>query len=1499
MKKITFCVLMMLSSVFLGFSQVSIGNGTTIYAGLPFEPVTLYSYSQTIYRASEINASGTITSLKWHFTGVDNLENSQDVTVYLAHTTKNAFNGGDWVSLNDLTLVYTGGLEIPESGWIEIPFNEGFVYNGTDNLVVAVKENHPGSDSNYDEFYNSVGLPGTSLLTTSHSEDMNPNPANPPSGYATPHYPNIIFEGITQACPTPFNVHAHTENIGTTTATIDWNAPVNEPTGGSQYYISTSSVQPSSDTAPSGSIASGNTIELNNLEPGTTHYLWVRSLCQEGVFSPWSATFSFITTCSPATEIFEDFNVGMLTSELPICWSKIVRGPGINEFANVEISYIWAYLWSGNATLPTDEVVLIAPEVSNLASGTHRLKFSAYEYGPLEQNSSIQIVTLEENGPDAAYTVFTEINTENTSSLEDGIATYVVDFSNYEGTDKYIGFKLVTNSWGIRMVIDDVIWEPIPPCPDVDFTSIEIEPLSIAETTATVLWNNDGAESFEVSYGESTVTDPNLGTIVSSEESTKELTGLTPDTEYKVWVRSICTEGNGVWIGPRTFKSECIGVDSLNENFDASTDAPACWTTIMEGPSLDSPSFYIASIEWLAFSGTNSASLYYWYANAVGTNGAPYGPDHTILVSPKLSNLGAGTHRFKFRASSGNSSANNIQVVLLNSNKSTSGMSVAAAFNSSPNISGEMVEYIVNFDQFEGFEESYIGIRLNGPNTSSFTLYIDDVVWEPMPPCSDTGLVSVSDIEIDSAKLSWTPGGDETMWQVAYGPVTATDPETQNLSTTTTFDEENTTASANISGLSAATTYKVWVRSMCGEAGNGQWSLPVTFKTDCNAIDAISENFDTTANTMMPDCWSKILRGETLANDAVIEVAPVPANLLQTAPNTINIFKSTSGVDDDMIIVSPELTNVGAGTHRLTFFATYLYAQGSLEIGTLNSNNSDAVFTPIDEVSLTTTSQYYAVDFANYQGTDTFFGIRLNSSGANTVALIDNLHWEPIPACATLLSVDVVDISDIGAEVIWETPGDESNWQIVHATSDVTSPDGLAPITAIQDPMASLSNLAASTQYNVWVRSVCGENLGAWFGPITFTTDCTAVTAFSQNFDTTTTPAIPECWKAIKRGANLSSMAVIETSGTGASSAPNVIVIYKATSNVNDDLIIVSPKISNAGAGTHKLTFNSMMQNGAGAELQIGTLDGYTADAVFTPYQSVAPTAAYQEFSIDFDQYSGSDQYIGIRLNSSAFHTVAYLDNIVWAPVLEEICPAVANINENFDTTAVNTLPNCWTEIIRGPSSETSLDGIMVKAFEAGSVPNAVNIFKGLSTTADEQILVLPQVTNLSAGTHKLSFDMAGPPSGIEVGTMNSNTADGVFTLKQTLAVPGEFTTFEVDFTNYTGTDTYIALRLAPGEAAFVSMYIDNIIWANPLGTGTFNSNAFTYYPNPVNDVLNLSYDKNITKVAVYNVLGQEIMIRNNTSNQSQIDMSSLASGTYMVRVTADNVEKTIKVIKK
>jgi hypothetical protein len=94
------------------------------------------------------------------------------------------------------------------------------------------------------------------------------------------------------------------------------------------------------------------------------------------------------------------------------------------------------------------------------------------------------------------------------------------------------------------------------------------------------------------------------------------------------------------------------------------------------------------------------------------------------------------------------------------------------------------------------------------------------------------------------------------------------------------------------------------------------------------------------------------------------------------------------------------------------------------------------------------------------------------------------------------------------------------------------------------------------------------------------------------------------------------------------------------------------------------------------------------------------------------------------------------------------------------------------------------------------------------------------------------------------------------------------------------------------------NFYIDNVAMESSLSNVNFDTNSFTAYPNPVKDILNVSFDQNIIDIAVYNLLGQKMLLMNINSNKGQIDMSNLASGTYLVRVNTENEVKTIKVIK-
>ncbi len=67
-------------------------------------------------------------------------------------------------------------------------------------------------------------------------------------------------------------------------------------------------------------------------------------------------------------------------------------------------------------------------------------------------------------------------------------------------------------------------------------------------------------------------------------------------------------------------------------------------------------------------------------------------------------------------------------------------------------------------------------------------------------------------------------------------------------------------------------------------------------------------------------------------------------------------------------------------------------------------------------------------------------------------------------------------------------------------------------------------------------------------------------------------------------------------------------------------------------------------------------------------------------------------------------------------------------------------------------------------------------------------------------------------------------------------------------------------------------------------------------FPNPVKDILNIQFDGKLKSVEIYNTQGQKLI----TSAQKQINISSLSSGVYLIRVE-DNENRTTtkKIIKK
>ncbi|RZJ70206.1 T9SS type A sorting domain-containing protein [Flavobacterium sp.] len=105
-------------------------------------------------------------------------------------------------------------------------------------------------------------------------------------------------------------------------------------------------------------------------------------------------------------------------------------------------------------------------------------------------------------------------------------------------------------------------------------------------------------------------------------------------------------------------------------------------------------------------------------------------------------------------------------------------------------------------------------------------------------------------------------------------------------------------------------------------------------------------------------------------------------------------------------------------------------------------------------------------------------------------------------------------------------------------------------------------------------------------------------------------------------------------------------------------------------------------------------------------------------------------------------------------------------------------------------------------------------------------------------------------------------------------------------------------VRVSGYSAASQGTFCLEISTNEQLGTGDLEKDSLKAYPNPVKDILTLENASDISDVHVYNILGQEVISKKIDAANAQIDMSALAKGTYVVKVMANDVIRTIKVIK-
>jgi len=155
-------------------------------------------------------------------------------------------------------------------------------------------------------------------------------------------------------------------------------------------------------------------------------------------------------------------------------------------------------------------------------------------------------------------------------------------------------------------------------------------------------------------------------------------------------------------------------------------------------------------------------------------------------------------------------------------------------------------------------------------------------------------------------------------------------------------------------------------------------------------------------------------------------------------------------------------------------------------------------------------------------------------------------------------------------------------------------------------------------------------------------------------------------------------------------------------------------------------------------------------------------------------------------------------------------------------------------------------------------------------------------------GNHLLKFEdgVAGPV-----------TTELPFTTTGT-----EWQTITLDFGTGLGNYPTMVLFVDSGDAGAGysdTFLVDDIaIYSATADVRDNNMLNISMYPNPTSNRLNISAQNIIKSAVIYNILGKQVMCLEINKNSESIDVSSLASGMYLIKYSLNKITGTAKFIK-
>jgi hypothetical protein len=244
-------------------------------------------------------------------------------------------------------------------------------------------------------------------------------------------------------------------------------------------------------------------------------------------------------------------------------------------------------------------------------------------------------------------------------------------------------------------------------------------------------------------------------------------------------------------------------------------------------------------------------------------------------------------------------------------------------------------------------------------------------------------------------------------------------------------------------------------------------------------------------------------------------------------------------------------------------------------------------------------------------------------------------------------------------------------------------------------------------------------------------------------------------------------------------------------------------------------------------------------------------------------------------------------------------CNPVSQFSENFDAYSCCTMgvvPSCWSSIILNNASQ------IISSTQPAS--GTSQIYQFGYGTAKVSIVIMPQVSNINAGTHQFRVKMKANSAGyLEFGYITDPADANTFVVLQPITITNTSYTdsaAERIFTVPTTVPAGARLAIRNPGTSFAGHYWDDAVWEQIQNLSTSENNiqsGIAVYPNPFNNILNISDAKDVKTVSVTDATGRLIKIIEKPS--ASIEMSELEKGVYFVTLHFKNgTNKSFKSIK-